>query len=112
LPIIPSHEPAGIVVKVGSQAKGNFKIGDRVGVLNFKNACKQCSGCKLSSREFKYHEPRYCDKREMAGFQNDGAFAEFMVADPETTVPLPASVSFEQAAPLMCAGVSGPGVEF
>ncbi|KAI0405543.1 GroES-like protein [Xylaria palmicola] len=106
LPIIPSHEPAGTVVKVGPQAKGGFKVGDRVGVLNFKNACTRCTGCGLSKREYNYHEPRYCDVREMAGFQDDGAFAEFMVADPDTTVALPSSVSFEQAAPLMCAGAT------
>ncbi|KAI0458045.1 GroES-like protein [Xylaria acuta] len=106
LPIIPSHEPAGTITKIGPKAKGNFKIGDRVGVLNFKNACMQCRGCGLSKREYNYYEPRYCDIRETAGFQHDGAFAEFMVADPETTVMLPSSVSFEQAAPLMCAGAT------
>ncbi|KAI0487471.1 GroES-like protein [Xylaria cf. heliscus] len=106
LPIIPSHEPAGTIVRIGPKAKGNFKVGDRVGVLNFKNACTRCNGCRLSKREYNYYEPRYCDTRETAGFQNDGAFAEFMVADPETTVTLPASVTFEQAAPLMCAGAT------
>ncbi|KAI1120778.1 GroES-like protein [Nemania abortiva] len=106
LPIIPSHEPAGTIVEIGPNAKGNFKVGDRVGVLNFKNACTRCCGCGLSKREYHYYEPRYCDSREMAGFQNDGAFAEFLIADPQTTVMLPSSVTFEQAAPLMCAGAT------
>ncbi|KAJ9160591.1 Alcohol dehydrogenase GroES-like domain-containing protein [Coniochaeta hoffmannii] len=85
LPIIPSHEPAGVIVQVGSRCGGSWKVGDRVGVLNFKNACGQ---------------------RETAGFQHDGAFAQYLAADPETTVLLPASLSFEQAAPLMCAGAT------
>ncbi|KAF2973236.1 hypothetical protein GQX73_g381 [Xylaria multiplex] len=106
LPWIPSHEPAGTVIKVGPNCGGNFKVGDRVGVLNFKKACTHCSNCRLSKRENKYYEPRYCDVREMAGFQHDGAFAEYMTADPETTVLLPRSLSFEQAAPLMCAGAT------
>ncbi|KAI0016437.1 alcohol dehydrogenase GroES-like domain-containing protein [Xylariomycetidae sp. FL0641] len=106
LPIIPSHEPAGVVAEVGSSCTGRFKVGDRVGVLNFKNACAQCVGCGLSKREYKYFDPRYCDNRETAGFQHDGAFAEYMVADPETTVLLPDSLPFEQAAPLMCAGAT------
>ncbi|GAW18765.1 hypothetical protein ANO14919_082470 [Xylariales sp. No.14919] len=42
----------------------------------------------------------------MAGFQHDGAFAEYMTADPATTVLLPSSLPFEQAAPLMCAGAT------
>lgn len=106
LPLIPSHEPAGKIVKVGSKCEGKWKVGDRVGVLNFKNACTKCPGCILSKREYRTHDPRFCEKREMAGFKHDGAFAEYMVADPETTVKLPDSLSFEQAAPLMCAGVS------
>jgi D-arabinose 1-dehydrogenase-like Zn-dependent alcohol dehydrogenase len=42
----------------------------------------------------------------MAGFRHDGAFAQYMLADPNTTVHLQDGVSFEQGAPLMCAGVS------
>ncbi|KAI1084351.1 alcohol dehydrogenase GroES-like domain-containing protein [Whalleya microplaca] len=106
LPLIPSHEPAGIIVEVGIKCKGNWNIGDRVGVLNFKKSCTHCIGCGLSKREYGKHDPRFCDKRETAGFQHDGAFAEYMIADPETTVLLPSSISFEQAAPLMCAGAT------
>ncbi|RKU49461.1 hypothetical protein DL546_007704 [Coniochaeta pulveracea] len=106
LPIIPSHEPAGVVVQVGPKCSGSWKVGDRVGVLNFKNACAQCVGCSLSQRRYKNHDPRFCEKRETAGFQHDGAFAQYLAADPDTTVVLPSSLSFEQAAPLMCAGAT------
>ncbi|KAI1879455.1 hypothetical protein JX265_002409 [Neoarthrinium moseri] len=105
-PMIPSHEPAGKIVQVGSNCRGDWKVGDRVGVLNFKNACTSCTGCSLSKREYGTYDPRFCERRETAGFQHDGAFAEYMVADPETTVKLPESLSFEQAAPLMCAGAT------
>lgn len=108
LPIIPSHEPAGVIVQVGSKCNGSiWKVGDRVGILNFKKACTTCTGCLLSQKQFQGgSDPRYCEKREMAGFKNDGCLAEYMTADPETTVKLPDSLSFDQAAPLMCAGVS------
>ncbi|KAF1928418.1 NAD(P)-binding protein [Didymella exigua CBS 183.55] len=43
LPMIPSHEPAGKIVQVGAQVQGSWNVGDRVGVLNFKNACRQCA---------------------------------------------------------------------
>ena len=107
LPMIPSHEPAGKIAQVGAQVQGNWKVGDRVGVLNFKNACRQCVGCQQHMRRSTRTrtDPRFCEKRQMAGFKHDGAFAEYMLADPETTVHLPESVSFEQGAPLMCAGV-------
>lgn len=106
LPMIPSHEPAGVVVQVGARCSGAWEVGDRVGVLNFKKACSQCTGCLLSQK--RYHgrfDPRYCEKREMAGFKNDGCLAEYMLADPETSVLLPDALPFDQAAPLMCAGV-------
>ncbi|KAJ1331030.1 propanol-preferring alcohol dehydrogenase [Microdochium nivale] len=130
LPLIPSHEPAGIVVQKGSacgghDGDGSFSIGDRVGVLNFKNACGSCTGCGMSWRRRRRNssngrqkqperterqqpqlDPRWCDRREMAGFKHNGAFAEYMVADPNTTVKLPDGLSFEQAAPLMCAGAT------
>lgn len=40
----------------------------------------------------------------------DGDFAEYMVASYHAIVRLPESLSFEQAAPLMCAGVSQYGL--
>ncbi|KAH7034712.1 alcohol dehydrogenase GroES-like domain-containing protein [Microdochium trichocladiopsis] len=111
LPIVPSHEPAGIIVQKGSACDSTFQVGDRVGVLNFKNACGGCTGCRLAkSRNEPCQQtaldPRWCDHREMAGFKHDGAFAEYMVADPSTTVRLPDELAFEQAAPLMCAGAT------
>lgn len=102
--MIPSHEPAGVVVQVGEDAE-RWKVGDRVGVLNFKNACSQCPDCISTQRRYRTVDPRFCRQREAAGFQHDGAFAEYLVADAATTVALPDSMSFEQAAPLLCAGV-------
>lgn len=107
LPIIPSHEPAGRIVQIGAKVAGDWQIGDRVGVLNFKNACGDCVGCKQHMRKNALPDSRFCAHRQMAGFKHDGAFAQYMLADPETTVHLPDLVSFEQGAPLMCAGVGG-----
>ncbi|KAF3054117.1 hypothetical protein E8E11_011769 [Didymella keratinophila] len=111
LPMIPSHEPAGKIVQIGAHVQGNWKVGDRVGVLNFKNACRQCVGCRQHMRRSSRTrtDPRFCEKRQMAGFKHDGAFAEYMLADPETTIHLPEGVSFEQGAPLMCAGATAWG---
>ncbi|KAL3300342.1 alcohol dehydrogenase GroES-like domain-containing protein [Colletotrichum asianum] len=106
LGMTPSHEPAGVIVKVGAKCSPAWKIGDRVGALNYKNSCGECSGCGLTKRTSGLLDPRFCDKRETAGFQHDGAFAEYLSIDPETTVRLPASLSFDQAAPLMCAGAT------
>lgn len=116
LGMIPSHEPAGVVVQVGAACGGGFGVGDRVGVLNFRRACGSCSGCRLGrrrttavaapGRQHDDDDARFCSARETAGFQHDGAFAEYLVADARTTVRLPDGLSFEQAAPLMCAGAT------
>jgi D-arabinose 1-dehydrogenase-like Zn-dependent alcohol dehydrogenase len=97
---VPSHEPVGTVVAVGAKAQGQWKVGDRVGVLLFKHQCHHCPSCNAGN------DIRFCENVELAGLKNDGGMAEYMVADGNNSVLLPDSVSFEQAAPLMCAGVS------
>ncbi|GKU04569.1 alcohol dehydrogenase [Fusarium langsethiae] len=104
--LIPSHEIAGTIAKIGSSYKGNLKVGDRVGVLNFKHACGSCVGCRLTARKREKLDPRFCDGRETAGFLHDGGFTDYASADPETTVRLPDTISFQQAAPLTCAGAT------
>lgn len=107
--LIPSHEAAGTVAELGIKYSGDLKVGDRVGTLNFKHACGSCTGCGLTLRTKKKLDPRFCDNRETAGFQHDGAFADYLVADPTVTIKLPHSLSFAQAAPLMCAGATAWG---
>ncbi|KAK2002351.1 alcohol dehydrogenase GroES-like domain-containing protein [Colletotrichum falcatum] len=106
LGITASHEPSGTVVLVGKSCSGTWEVGDRIGALNFKNSCGQCSGCGLAKRTYNRLDPRFCERRETAGFQHDGAFAEYLAVDSETTVRLPSSLPFDQAAPLMCAGAT------
>lgn len=106
LGMIPSHEPAGVIVQVGTSCSGEWKVGERVGALNYKNACGTCIGCGLTRRTSNQLDPRFCEKRETAGFHHDGAFAEYLAIDPATTIRLPPSLSFAQAAPLMCAGAT------
>lgn len=104
--LIPSHEPSGVVAEVGPDYDGELRIGDKVGALNFKHACTTCPGCALTKRTTGRLDSRFCEKRETAGFQHDGAFADYMIADPATIVKLPDSLDHEQAAPLMCAGAT------
>ena len=54
--------------------------------------------------ECKRGTSNYCDFKEMAGLTPDGGMAEYILADPLWTVNLPPSMTFETAAPLMCAG--------
>ncbi|RGP80718.1 sphingosine n-acyltransferase lag1 [Fusarium longipes] len=98
LPFIGSHEPAGVVVEVGSDVQG-FTNGDRVGCLNFDSCCGKCPDCKAG-------KPIYCDAPLMKGITADGAWAEYMVADARFAVKLPDSLEFPTAACMMCAGAT------
>ncbi|KAF1973726.1 GroES-like protein [Bimuria novae-zelandiae CBS 107.79] len=106
LQMIPLHEPAGKIFQVGSKANGSWKVGDRVGLLNIKKACGECVGCRQYIRRKGRTDPRFCEKREVAGFKHDSAFAEYVIADPATIVHLPDEIPYEQGAPLMCAGAT------
>ncbi|CAF3658724.1 unnamed protein product [Rotaria socialis] len=99
LPLIPSHEPTGIIVAMGTKVSNEFKLGDRVGALNLSHSCDQCPDC-LNGK------PLYCEDFNATGITIDGAFAEYQKADSHWLVPLPDEISFEQGAPLMCAGAT------
>ncbi|CAF3979750.1 unnamed protein product [Rotaria sp. Silwood1] len=99
LPIIPSHEPTGIIVAMGTKVSHEFKLGDRVGALNCNHECGQCPDC-LNDK------PVYCDEYNATGITLNGAFAEYQKADSRWLVSLPDEISFEQGAPLMCAGAT------
>ncbi|KAI5235197.1 alcohol dehydrogenase GroES-like domain-containing protein, partial [Aureobasidium subglaciale] len=101
-PMTPSHEAVGTIVRVGYKAEltRKFRVGQRVGLLNFRHACNSCIGCLTNK------DTRFCENKKMSGISADGGFAEYCVADMDNTVLLPDSVTFEQGAPLMCAGAT------
>ncbi|CAI7563966.1 unnamed protein product [Penicillium bialowiezense] len=107
LPFTGSHEPAGTVVTLGSDVPNSWKVNDRVGVINFRDPCNSCNGCRLRMKTYGSLDARYCENKTMSGIlKADGGFAEYMVASHSALVRLPDELSFEQAAPLMCAGAT------
>ena len=99
-PLTPSHEPVGTIVAVGSKAQARWQVGQRVGVSFFRHACSTCIGCTTTK------DIRWCENKELGGLSHDGGMAEYIIGDADTLVPLPDGIPFDQAAPLMCAGVS------
>jgi propanol-preferring alcohol dehydrogenase len=100
--MVGSHEPAGVVVKLGSKAEseGLVKIGDRVTSINTYGYCGQCNACKHNGRQL-------CEKLPgLLGLTKDGGFAEYMVADARVVSKVPESIPFDEAAPLGCAGAT------
>lgn len=99
LPLIPGHQIVGTVVSTGSQAQ-KFKVGDRVGVPWLGYTCNHCRYC-LTGRE------NLCDNAQFTGYQINGGYAEYSVADERFCFPIPEGYPNLQAAPLLCAGLIG-----
>jgi propanol-preferring alcohol dehydrogenase len=99
LPIIPGHEIVGHVAGRGHEA-GRFQVGDRVGVPWLGYTCGTCRFCK-SSRE------NLCERPRFTGYQIDGGYAEYTVADERYCFAQPESYDDASAAPLLCAGLIG-----
>lgn len=99
LPLIPGHQIVATVEEIGDVVTG-FQQGDRVGVPWLGGSCGHCQFC-LSGRE------NLCDEAVFTGYQLDGGFAEYCVADHRFCFPIPQGYPDYQAAPLFCAGLIG-----
>jgi len=99
LPLVPGHEIVGTVVQCGEQAK-RFAVGDRVGVPWLGFTCGTCRFC-TTGRE------NLCDQARFTGYQFDGGYAEYALADQRFAFALPAGYGDAEATPLLCAGLIG-----
>jgi len=97
--LIPGHEIVGTVVEAGPDA-GRFKTGDRLGVPWLGGSCGACPFCR-NGRE------NLCDGALLTGYQIDGGYAEYTVADERFCFRIPEEYDDAQAAPLLCAGLIG-----
>jgi alcohol dehydrogenase len=95
-PRILGHEPAGEIVAIGPGVTTR-KVGDRVGVPWVQTTCGRCEWC-LRGR------PMFCSSAINTGVESQGGHAEFMPAPAAATMLLPDKVSYDQAAPIFCAG--------
>lgn len=105
-PMVPGHEIAGIVSEVGPGVT-KYKVGDRVGVGCLVDSCRECDNCKAGQEQHctgggvgtynaigKDGEPTY------------GGYSEKVVVDENFVVGIPEGLSLDEAAPLLCAGIT------
>jgi alcohol dehydrogenase len=95
-PFTIGHEPAGEIVELG-EGVTTRKVGDRVGVPWFQSTCGRCEWCQRGKLLF-------CPNHIATGINIAGGHAEYMVAYANVTQLIPDEVSYEQAAPIFCAG--------
>jgi len=97
-PLILGHEIVGRVVERGAAVQ-SIQVGDRVGVPWVQWTCGQCEFCQEGNENL-------CLQQRITGVMVDGGYAEFAKAPASHVVKIPETLCSEQAAPLLCAGVT------
>ena len=97
-PFIPGHEIIGKVSAVGSEVKA-LEVGQRVGLGWQSNSCGHCEWC-LKGQE------NLCLESEATCVHRNGGYADRVRANNRFVVPIPDALDSEQAAPLLCGGIT------
>ncbi|HEX2447704.1 MAG TPA: zinc-dependent alcohol dehydrogenase family protein [Methyloceanibacter sp.] len=99
LPLVLGHEIVGHIAALGPGV-AEFSLGDRVGVPWLGWTDGTCVYCRE-------HRENLCDNPRFTGYQIDGGYAQYTVADARFCFKLPEGYSDAEAAPLLCAGLIG-----
>ncbi|MFC9979419.1 NAD(P)-dependent alcohol dehydrogenase [Gordonia sp. NPDC127522] len=105
-PVVPGHEIAGTVAAVGD-AVTRYAVGDRVGVGCFVDSCRECEPCRLG-------EEQYCERGNVGtynavgrdGTPTHGGYSTSIVVDENYVLRIPDGIALDEAAPLLCAGIT------
>lgn len=108
-PQILGHEIVGVVAAVGKNVT-KFKVGDRAGVGCMVDSCMECESCTHGEEHFCERGETlftygYPDKKSPTGITQGGYATNIVVRD-HFAVHIPDHISFQEAAPLLCAGIT------
>ncbi|HLY20382.1 MAG TPA: alcohol dehydrogenase [Bryobacteraceae bacterium] len=97
-PRVPGHEVAGVIDAVGLDVTA-WSVGDRVGVGWHGNHCGECEACRRG-------DFINCLRLQITGFNFDGGYEQYMIAPVRGLARIPEALTFAEAGPLLCAGVT------
>ncbi|WP_435110937.1 NAD(P)-dependent alcohol dehydrogenase [Nocardiopsis synnemataformans] len=104
-PVVPGHEIAGIVTRVGSEVT-RFSVGDRAGVGCLVDSCRECDHCRGGQEQ-------YCAKGVLTfgsvdgdGQPTQGGYSTHIVVTEDFVLSIPEGIDLAAAAPLLCAGIT------
>ncbi|MGJ9421651.1 NAD(P)-dependent alcohol dehydrogenase [Aeromicrobium sp. CF3.5] len=105
-PMVPGHEISGTVSAVGADVT-SYAVGDRVGVGCFVDSCRECENCVAGEEQYclKGEVPTYNGK-EYDGEPTFGGYSTQIVVDENYVLRIPEGISLDEAAPLLCAGIT------
>lgn len=97
-PRVPGHEVVGVIDAIGADVP-DWKPGMRVGVGWHGGHCGHCTSCRRG-------DFITCVQGQIPGISYDGGYAEYMIAPFEALASIPDDLKAEEAAPLLCAGIT------
>jgi propanol-preferring alcohol dehydrogenase len=97
--VVPGHEVVGRVAAVGAGVRG-LREGERVGLAWLAQSCGRCRFCARAAENL-------CLAPRFTGWDVDGGYAEYALAQAEFAYALPESLGAGSLAPLLCAGIIG-----
>src|SRR3954465_1194211 len=97
-PRVPGHEIAGRIDAVGAEVT-QWKPGQRVGVGWHGGHCFVCDPCRRGHFIL-------CKNQKITGISYDGGYAEYVVVPAEAVAVMPDDLPADEAAPLLCAGIT------
>jgi len=99
-PRTPGHEIAGVIDKLGDGLENSsWKVGQRVGAGWHGGHCTFCNSCRRGNFIL-------CKNEKITGIHYDGGYAEYAIIPEEALGAIPDGLSFVEAAPLFCAGIT------
>src|SRR3954454_13884980 len=105
-PMVPGHEIAGVVREVGTEVT-RYQVGDRVGVGCFVDSCRDCENCMAGEEQYCLRgEVATYNGREYDGEPTYGGYCTSVVVDENYVVGIPEGIGLDEAAPLLCAGIT------
>ena len=107
-PLVPGHELAGIVTEVGGEVT-KFAVGDRVGVGCFVDSCGECPQCLAGTEQFCSGRPGTVwtyNSVGRDGLPTAGGYSQGITVEQDFICRIPDTIPLEQAAPLLCAGIT------
>jgi alcohol dehydrogenase len=97
-PLTPGHEIAGTIAEIGSSVE-EFGVGDSVAVGWFGGNCNHCAQCRKG-------QFMHCLNGQVPSWQYPGGYAASVTVPATALARIPAGLSFTEAAPMGCAGVT------
>ncbi|WP_063058655.1 zinc-binding alcohol dehydrogenase family protein [Nocardia sienata] len=96
--VVPGHEVVAEVVATAE--RGEFTVGDRVGIPWLRHTCGVCEFCRKGTENL-------CPASRYTGWDTDGGYAEYVTVPIDFALALPAGYEDRELAPLLCAGIIG-----